>query len=223
MYKIFQKSLFKTIVLVLFLLTITSNALAQTSSGSLSFNPSSVTITENGTATLDVVYTGVEITAAKIKIDVGPGLQITDFAENDELMVIINDPDNGEIHLGKLTEGNIASGTTLLTMTIQATGCGEGDITFDQEEVLIPDVTLSFTDATYTIDCDGTDPTTPPNGTTGPTPTTLPKTGILDENFGKILMASFIVSAGIALGYYAKISKQTDINSTNLDLIIEYS
>ena len=156
--------------------------------------------------TRSVVYTGKEITAAEVHITVGAGLKITNFSEGDGLIFIIDSPENGEVHVGKLSAGNITSGSTLFTMNVQASGCtAGGEISFNAGEVLVPDVQMSFNSATYTCSGSAAQPTTAGNG--GVVPTSLPKTAIISEEFDRLLVASFILSSGLGIAYYMKMNR----------------
>ncbi|MCA9385236.1 hypothetical protein KC717_01165 [Candidatus Dojkabacteria bacterium] len=181
---------------------------AQTASGTLSFSPTSVDVSTSGTTPIEVVYTGTEITAAEVHVNVGSSLSIESFDTGD-LVAILSDPANGEIHVGKLTQGNITSGSTLFTMEVRANICGEnGTITFDQIETIVPDVTLSFNSATYTT-CGGGGTST--GGSTGGTPSVLPRTDITDSTIGTtILTAVVLMTTGLGAALLTLRDRETE-------------
>lgn len=215
--------LFVILGILLSNLSLINVANAQSATGTLSFSPTSVAFADGETKTLAVVYTGTEITAAEVHISVGAGLTITNFSEGDGLIFIIDSPENGEVHVGKLSAGNITSGSTLFTMDVQASGCtAGGEISFNAGEVLVPDVQMSFNSATYT--CDGTAPPQPTTGGSGGgggggVPTSLPKTAIISEEFDRLLVASFILSSGLGIAYYMKMNRVD--GSPDFELLIK--
>ncbi len=176
---------------------------AQSSTGSLSFNPSSFNATNTTATSVDIVYTGTEISGAELHIVVGSDLSIESLTPGPGLFEILSIPANGEIHVGKLPDP-ITSGSVLATVTLKAINCNSsGTITFNQTETMIPDVTISYSNASYTTNCtSGGGITPPPSGITPKGQ--LPKTDIDEGTFWNLVYASIFVSIGAGIFYLYK-------------------
>lgn len=193
-----------------------STVFGQSSSGSLSFSPASVNISNTGITTLSLVYTGTPITAAELHVTVPSNVEIVAFRPGPSLIEIYNSVATAEVHVGSLTS-TIQSGATLAYMDVQGVTCGSGGtILFNQTDTLIPDVTLTFSSASYTMNCGGT-PTATTTGTRTATLSTLPRTDISDETFWNLVYASVFISGGIAIVYLFKyvISRDGESNASN--------
>jgi hypothetical protein len=176
---------------------------AQSSSGALSFSPASVNITDTAVTTLSVVYTGTPIAAAELHFVIPANIELTALRPGPNLIEIFKSTTTSEIHVGNLTTV-IQSGSTLAYLDLQGVTCGTGgSILYNQTDTLIPDVTLTFTGATYTMNCSATTTGTRTSTPTGSI-TTLPRTDISDETFWNLLYASTFISAGIGVTYLFK-------------------
>jgi hypothetical protein len=191
---------------------------AQSSSGSLSFNPSSANLTDSATTSFAVVYTGANIAAAELHFTIPANVELTDLRPGPNLIEIYKSVANSEIHVGNLTSV-IQTGSTLAYVDVQGITCGaEGTIAFNRTDTMIPDITLTFTDATYTINCDGGEDPTPTEeggGSGTGSITTLPETDFSDDTFWNLLYASAFLSAGIGIIYLFKNFLQTKEEESN--------
>lgn len=205
-----------------------SNEVNAQSAGTLSFNPTSFSASDTTATKVDVVYTGTEITAAEIHVVTTANLKIDSFTPNaaEGLVAIYDDTSAGEIHVGKLSSGNITSGTTLFSMDMTAVNCGtNGTLTFNATETLIPDVTVTFNTASFTTDCNGAPPptvtqpiVTPPTVT--PAISTLPETGVFnDGGYSSIILSSVMLFVGIMTTYYIKITKSAPDQTGSIEII----
>jgi hypothetical protein len=214
----FRKKIVSSILLFIVTFVLIANptkVLAQATSGTLKFSPASITFGENDTKNIAIVWEGPGIDAAKVVINVGTGLEIVKFNNpGGGISFLIDSPETGSVHLGKLTEGQIESGTTLFTMDVKSTSCNQnGDITFSTES-LVPDMTLSFQKASYTVNCAG-------GGAPPPGVTNLPKTAIISDEHDKYLFASILVSSGFGILYLAKMFKNQHVQGEDsVELVV---
>ncbi len=192
-----------------FLVGLKTNAQGQT--GTLSFNPTSFTASNSSEVSVSVVYTGSDITAGEIHINVPTDLTFTDFDEASGITSIINDPANGRIDWGKLDGGPVVSGTTLFTIKIRAKNCDKsGTLSFSSESRVDTGATLTFNTASFNTTCSG-------GGNVTTTLTTLPKTDINTSQILVLIVPVLMVLSGIVLVGILKKNKHNEIEVINLD------
>jgi hypothetical protein len=200
------------IAIVLSIFSINFVNAQSTATGSLSINPSSFSLTSQGaTTSLSVVYTGSDMQGAEVYLTLGSGLKINSFTAGTGLTKLYESTTTNEFHVGSLD--TITSGQTLFTFVVEATSCSQsGQVGFNSTNTNVPNVTLTFNNSTYQIDCTGGTTTTPtPIITTGTTqtpttipytPTTLPVTGLSNEPVLTILSSIALLISGIIAGVF---------------------
>lgn len=123
--------------------------------GGLSILPISFKLNAIGEkATLEVIYSGNDMTVAEVHLNLGTGLKINEFIPAEGLVVVYESIVTNEIHIGKLTD-QIHSGETLFSFEVEATGCTpSGQISIDTTKTEIAGININtFGSINYEVNC----------------------------------------------------------------------
>lgn len=165
--------------------------------GTLSFSPSSFNINTSDVTNVNIVYSGAETEVAKLVFNLPANVKIENFVAPSGFNFLISDPEQAEVHLGKLDEGPIVSGSTIATVQFRALDCSQGGtISFDTDQTQIPDVSLSFGVGSFSV-CSGATSGNNTNGNTGTGG--LPKTALEYDQIQPYIMPAAVLSLGLAL------------------------